>query len=101
MQHDLNQFERNMNTYNSTKRPPSNRKKWIFRNQLDEIRNDIRNKARLVAKGYNQEEDIDFNETFAPATQLEAIRILLAFTSHMNMKLYQIDVKRTFLNGYL
>ena len=63
--------------------------------------NVIRNKARLVAKGYNQEEGIDFDETFAPVARLEAIRILLTFASYMNIKLYQIDVKCAFLNGYL
>ena len=46
------------------------------------------NKDRLVAKGYNQEKYIDYVETFAPIARLEAIRILLAFTSFMNFKLY-------------
>ena len=54
-----------------------------------------------MAKGYNQEEGIDFDETFALVARLEAIRILLAFASHMNIKLYQMDVKCAFLNGYL
>ncbi|GJT19635.1 retrovirus-related pol polyprotein from transposon TNT 1-94 [Tanacetum coccineum] len=36
-----------------------------------------RNKARLVAQGYNQQEGIDFDETYAPVARLESIRILL------------------------
>ena len=59
-----------------------------------------RNKARLVAKGYNQEKRIDYDETFAPVVRLEAIRMLLAFTSFMDFKLYQMDVKSAFLNGF-
>ena len=75
--------------------------KWVFKNKLDETGQITRNKARLVAKGYNQEEGIDYEETFAPVTRLEAIRILLAFASMKGFKLYQMDVKSAFLNGYI
>ena len=61
----------------------------------------IRNKARLVAKGYNQEERIDYEETYAPIARLEAVRMLLAFASIMGIKLYQMDVKSAFLNGFI
>ena len=60
-----------------------------------------RNKARLVAQGYSQEEGIDFEETFAPVVRLEAIRILLAFAVSQSVKLFQMDVKSAFLNGYI
>ncbi|GJY52398.1 retrovirus-related pol polyprotein from transposon TNT 1-94, partial [Tanacetum coccineum] len=58
-------------------------------------------KARLVARGYRQEEGIDFEESFALVARLEAIRIFLAFAAHMNMVVYQMDVKTAFLNGNL
>ncbi|GKG07325.1 retrovirus-related pol polyprotein from transposon TNT 1-94, partial [Tanacetum coccineum] len=61
----------------------------------------LKNKARLVARGYRQEEGIDFEESFALVARLEAIRIFLAFAAHMNMVIYQMDVKTTFLNGNL
>ena len=54
-----------------------------------------------MARRHNQKEGIDFYETFAPVTLLEAICILLALTSSMNIKLYQMDVKYAFQNGYL
>ena len=60
-----------------------------------------RNKARLVPKGYNQEEDIDYDETFAPVTKLEAIRMLLAFSSFIDFKLFKMDVKSAFVNGFI
>ena len=41
-----------------------------------------------MAKGYNQEEGIDYEETYAPVAILEAIRMLLAFASIMDFKLY-------------
>ncbi|GKA17181.1 retrovirus-related pol polyprotein from transposon TNT 1-94 [Tanacetum coccineum] len=56
----------------------------------------LKNKARLVARSYRQEEGIDFEESFAPVARLEAIRIFLAFAAHMNMVIYQMDVKTAF-----
>ena len=59
------------------------------------------NKVRLVAQGYSQEERIDFEETYASVTRLEAIRILLAFVVSQSVKLFQKDVKSAFLNDYI
>ena len=70
----------------------------MFRNKLDEFGTVTRNNARLVVQGYNQKKGIDYEETFAPIVRIEAIRILVAFASHMEIKLYQMDVKSTFLN---
>ncbi|GKD53292.1 retrovirus-related pol polyprotein from transposon TNT 1-94, partial [Tanacetum coccineum] len=61
----------------------------------------LKNKARLVARGYRLEEGIDFEESFAPVARLDAIRIFLAYAAHMNIIVYQMDVKTTFLNGIL
>ena len=103
MQEELHQFERNQIWHLVPK--PKDRTiigtKWVFRNKLDEQGTVIKNKARLVVQGYNQEEGIDYEETFAPVARIEAIRILIAFATYMKFKLYQIDVKSAFLNGYL
>ncbi|GJU73312.1 retrovirus-related pol polyprotein from transposon TNT 1-94 [Tanacetum coccineum] len=69
--------------------------------KLDEMGGIIKNKARLVARGYRQEKGIDFEESFAPVAKLDAIRIFLAYAAHMNMIVYQMDVKTAFLNGIL
>ncbi|GJR10264.1 retrovirus-related pol polyprotein from transposon TNT 1-94 [Tanacetum coccineum] len=53
--------------------------KWVFRNKLDENVFVSRNKARLVAQGYNQQDDIDYDETYALVARLQSIRILLAY----------------------
>jgi len=47
--------------------------KWVFKNKIDEQSVIVRNKARLVAKGYNQEEGIDFGETYALVARLEEL----------------------------
>ncbi|GJZ95586.1 integrase, catalytic region, zinc finger, CCHC-type containing protein, partial [Tanacetum coccineum] len=75
--------------------------KWIYKVKLDEYGDVLKNKARLVAKGYRQEEGIDFEESFAPVTRIEAIRIFIANAVSKNMTIYQMDVKTTFLNGEL
>ncbi|GJW60037.1 retrovirus-related pol polyprotein from transposon TNT 1-94 [Tanacetum coccineum] len=72
-----------------------------FRNKRDETGIVIKNKARLVAQGYNQQEGIDYDETFAPVARLEEIIIFLALSTHMNFIVYQMDVKSAFLNGKL
>ncbi|GJY32839.1 retrovirus-related pol polyprotein from transposon TNT 1-94 [Tanacetum coccineum] len=58
-------------------------------------------KARLVAQGYNQQEGIDYDETFASVARLEAIKIFLVFAIYMNFIVYQMGVKSAFLNGKL
>ncbi|GKC26992.1 retrovirus-related pol polyprotein from transposon TNT 1-94, partial [Tanacetum coccineum] len=75
--------------------------KWVFRNKLDENGIVSRNKARLVAQGYNQQEGIDYDETYAPGARLESIRILLSFACTLDFKLFQMDVKSAFLNGFI
>nr|GEY09148.1 retrovirus-related Pol polyprotein from transposon TNT 1-94 [Tanacetum cinerariifolium] len=75
--------------------------KSIFKVKLDEFGGVLKNKARLVAKVFRQEEGIDFEESFAPVAQIEAIRIFVANAAHKSMIVYQMDVKTAFLNGVL
>ena len=103
MQEELHQFERNK-VWHLEPQPEDRiviRAKWVFKNKLDELGTVTRNKARLVVQGYNQEEGIDCEETFVPVARLKAIQILIAFAAHMEIKLYPMDVKSVFLNGYL
>nr|GEZ32092.1 copia protein [Tanacetum cinerariifolium] len=75
--------------------------KWVFRNKLDGNGIVSRNKARLVAQGYNQQEGIDYDETYALVARLDSIRILLANICALDFKLFQMDVKSAFLNGLI
>ena len=103
MQEELEEFERNKVWRLVPK--PNNKTiigtRWVYRNKLDDKGNVIRNKARLVAQGYNQQEGIDYDETYAPVARLEAIRLLIAFASYKGFTLHQMDVKTAFLNGTL
>jgi hypothetical protein len=100
MQEELNNFTRN-EVWHLVPHPNQNvvGTKWVFRNKQDEHDVVTRNKARLVAKGYSQVEGLDFGETYAPVARLESIRILLAYATYHDFKLYQMDVKSAFLNG--
>ncbi|GJV00353.1 retrovirus-related pol polyprotein from transposon TNT 1-94 [Tanacetum coccineum] len=73
----------------------------VHRNKLNENGDVSRNKARLVAQDYNQQEDIDYDETYASVARLESIRILLAYACALDFKLLQMDVKNAFLNGFI
>ncbi|GJQ97381.1 retrovirus-related pol polyprotein from transposon TNT 1-94 [Tanacetum coccineum] len=84
--------------------------KWTKDHPLDNIigelerpqcKRSLMNKARLVARGYHKEKGIDFEESFALVARLDTIRIFLAYVAHMNMIVYQMDVKTAFLNGIL
>ncbi|GJU32724.1 retrovirus-related pol polyprotein from transposon TNT 1-94 [Tanacetum coccineum] len=103
MQEELNQFIAN-DVWELVPQPKNMTiigTKWVFRNKLDENGVVSRNKARLVAQGYNQQEGIDYDETYAPVARLESIRILLAYACALDFKLFQMDVKSAFLNGFI
>ncbi|GJY76695.1 retrovirus-related pol polyprotein from transposon TNT 1-94 [Tanacetum coccineum] len=103
MQEELNQFVAN-DVWELVPQPRNMTiigTKWVFRNKLDENGIVSRNKARLVAQGYNQQEGIDYDETYASVARLESIRILLAYVCALDFKLFQMDVKSAFLNGFI
>eukprot|EP00253_Pinus_taeda_P035264 PITA_35264 len=103
MNEELEHIEKN-NTWELVPRPNYKNvigTKWTFKNKLNENGDVSRNKARLVCKGYAQQEGIDFEETFAPVSRLEAMRMFLALSSFQKFKVYQMDVKYAFLNGDL
>eukprot|EP00253_Pinus_taeda_P015597 PITA_15597 len=103
MDEELEQIEKN-NSWELVPRPTDKNvigTKWILKNKLNENGEVVRNKARLVCKGYAKQEGIDFEENFSLVARLEAIRMFLALSSFQKFKVFQMDVKSTFLNGDL
>nr|GFC76567.1 retrovirus-related Pol polyprotein from transposon TNT 1-94 [Tanacetum cinerariifolium] len=93
MQEELNEFE-HLEVWELVPRPDQVMVitlKWIYKVKLDELGGILKNKAHLVACGYRQEEGVDFEESFAS----------VAYATHKNMVVYQMDVKTAFLNGNL
>ncbi|GKD11754.1 retrovirus-related pol polyprotein from transposon TNT 1-94 [Tanacetum coccineum] len=103
MQEELHQFDR-LQVWELVDKPFGKnviKLKWLWKNKKDEDQTVIRNKVRLVAKGYAQEEGIDFEESFALVACLEAVRIFVAYAAYKSFPIYQMDVKKSFLNGPL
>ncbi|GKD11523.1 retrovirus-related pol polyprotein from transposon TNT 1-94 [Tanacetum coccineum] len=103
MQEELNQFVAN-DVWELVPQPKNMTiigAKWVYKNKLEENSVVSRNNARLVAQSYNQQEGIDYVETYAPVARLESIRILLAYACALDFKLLQMDIKSAFLNIFI
>ncbi|EOY21703.1 Uncharacterized protein TCM_013805 [Theobroma cacao] len=103
MQEEINAINHN-NTWTIVDRPQKQHVievKWIFRRKFNSDGTLNKCKARLVTKGYSQLPSIDFMHTFAPVARYETIQLLLAISAALGWKVYNFDVKSTFLNGTL
>ena len=95
---------RSNNTWTLVPLPPGKRaisSRWVYKIKPSVNGSPTRYKARLVARGFEQQDGIDFLDTFAPVVRWEPIRILIAVAIHLNWPIHQLDVLTAFLNGIL
>ncbi|KAK9873685.1 hypothetical protein WA026_023685 [Henosepilachna vigintioctopunctata] len=74
--------------------------KWVFKKKINSD-GSVRYRARLVARGFSQKSGIDFNETFSPVVRHSSLRLLIAMSVQLNLKIIHLDVMTAFLNGEL
>ena len=103
MQKELSMIEKNQ-TWELIERP-KNRKfigvKWVFKTKLNANGSINKYKAMLVVKVYAQIFGVYYFDTFAPVARQYTIIMLLAIVAQKGWKIYQLDVKSAFLNGFL
>lgn len=72
--------------------------KWVFRTKLHADGTLDKLKAKLVAKGFNQQEGIDFLETYSPVVRTATVRSVLHVATIMDWDIKKLDVKNAFLH---
>ena len=103
MDEEMNAIERNK-TWDLVELPKGKEVigvKWVYKTKSNAEGKIERHKARLVVKGYKQQYGRDYEETFAPVARMETVRAVLSIAAKNKWKVYQMDVKSTFLNGVL
>ena len=75
--------------------------RWIFRIKLNADGTVKCLRSRLVVKCYDQEQGIDYLDTYSPVVKSPTIRAILHLATVNNWDIRQLDVKHAFLYGDL
>lgn len=92
---------RNNNTWLLVERPTDRdivSCRWVYQSKQD-LNGIPVFKARLVARGFTQQPGIDYEESYAPVTRYESLRLLLALAAQFKWQIRQFDVSTAFLNA--
>ena len=73
--------------------------KWVFKRKMNAEDQIEKYKAPVLVKGYSQVEGVGLNEIFSHVAKLDSIRVLMSLDATLDLKIEQMDVKKTFLHG--
>lgn len=75
--------------------------KWVYKYKIGPDGTITRWKARLVVRGFQQEEGIDYYQTYAPVAKHPTYRLLFALAVLLGWPAHQVDILQAFLNSTL
>ena len=58
-------------------------------------------RVHIIAGGHKQVEGVNYTETFAAATKLPLVRVILANVARLDWEIHHVDVKSAYLNAPL
>lgn len=101
MDNELEVLKEN-NTWTEVRKPIGKNiidSKWVYKLKYDNdgIPSDF--KARLVARGFQQDENFEAYDIYAPVAKLCTFRIMLAVANKLKLPVYHMDVRSAFLYG--
>lgn len=79
------------------RRPLSTR--WVFKRKMGPSGTILKHKARFVARGFEQQQGVDFDETYASVVKPPSYKFFFAMQALMGWHGHQMDFKTAFLNG--
>ena len=75
--------------------------RWIFTNKYGSNNTITKRKARVVARGYKQRRGIDYELTYSPTLNIDALKLIIALAANMCWDIVQLDIKAAYLNAKL
>ena len=75
--------------------------RWIFNNKYGSNNTITKRKARVVARGYKQRRGIDYELTYSPTLNIDALKLIIALAANMCWDIVQLDIKAAYLNAKL
>lgn len=75
--------------------------KLLFKKKLDQDGKIENCKCRLMIRGFEQQEGVDYDQTFVAVARAPTLGLLLSLAAYLDWRINQLDVIAPFFNGDL